>query len=186
MRNWNSTLPPSTGRGCAFSVFLWGIETCQAGGGPGQEHWFSVFLWGIETNKTDIQFIASPCFQSSYEELKHRWWSNMGRCWYMFSVFLWGIETGKKLSKNGLPAAFSVFLWGIETNGLRLRHTFISRFQSSYEELKLASSFLFFFAGKPFSVFLWGIETASATITNAVSVTGFQSSYEELKPLPQR
>jgi len=130
---------------------------------------FWVYLWGIETPRSRTGLFLR----------------------ILFWVYLWGIETRKNMKLMLSLKMFWVYLWGIETNTTRRNdNKKRSRFESTYEELKL----MIFLSGRKnqcwsfestyeelkhqsryfckglfalFWVYLWGIETSSGVKVSA-------------------
>ena len=120
---------------------------------------FSAYLWGIETQFDREIEVQVPCFQRTYEELKH--------------VIA---DQGVRRSKG-----FSAYLWGIETWYGFLFPLLMCRFQRTYEELKQMYNSICVSLPKVFSAYLWGIETLSSPGSCLRHPHRFQRTYEELK-----
>ena len=118
-------------------------------------------------------------FQTTYEELK-RWRHVSSSKWGGLPDYLWGIETWYGVRGYAHRTELPDYLWGIETVNLHAVRIRISRFQTTYEELKLC----FVCQSKTLNTlpdYLWGIETRKHLSRTSSPNNRFQTTYEELK-----
>jgi len=57
MRNWNSEKASEKHRIFAFTIYLWGIETCKRQSQSTTWKKFTIYLWGIETFQKNPSFL---------------------------------------------------------------------------------------------------------------------------------
>mgnify|MGYP006962793198 CR=1 FL=1 len=162
----------------ALPDYLWGIETLECVVCAIYGSMLPDYLWGIETRCTRGDDWLGG-FQTTYEELKHILEGSV-RSGKTLPDYLWGIET---ITPFSLPSQGKLpdYLWGIETdhrgycgrNACRASRLPMrnwnptgrwyqpgcTRFQTTYEELKL----LLLVPAMPKAIglpdYLWGIET---------------------------
>ena len=80
---------------------------------------------------------------------------------FLFWAYLWGIETDfSSFSTKKIEDWFWAYLWGIET-------IYLNKFYKKTGG---------------FWAYLWGIETAGLDMSSSVDITGFEPTYEGLKP----
>ena len=121
-------------------------------------------------------------FQTTYEELKPSEGSGETND---ISRFQTTYEELKPLARMRQIAFFSLpdYLWGIETWYKYTSTPKNIRFQTTYEELKLDQVRANGEVSFVLPDYLWGIETQSGRTAGGQSWSGFQTTYEELKPI---
>jgi len=137
MRNWNRYALLLGSVSCWLPDYLWGIETLRADQVDTRGFWWLPdYLWGIET--LGAHHAALPRrlrFQTTYEELKPTFNSFGGNSKSASRLPMRNWNWDSRATTATIPQ-LPDYLWGIETAALS-RVAAFSRFQTTYEELKL-------------------------------------------------
>jgi len=201
MRNWNQrwTASDTVCRASRLPMRNWNIDPTTS------------FLHrppGFQTTYEELKpcscfalTIPFACFQTTYEELKQGWILKKWTLSFSLPDYLWGIETRARRGYRHRNVPLPDYLWGIETNvpvvffivfvlpdylwGIETSDSCLWYADSPASRLPMRNWNTNPASPKdaiqfPLPDYLWGIETIS-NIKTWVIVSGFQTTYEELK-----